>query len=114
MLKFDFLGLKKIKKSIEDGNSSFKNNKNYVIDIFEDFKSEIKDNSDLIDNLKSENEELKKSISLVRGEVRNDIKVLEERLELKKMRLRGLQLPEDEMYRHFNYIIQDWFREQGR
>jgi len=43
-----------------------------------------------------------------------DIKILEERLELKHLRLTGKQKPIDEIYRHFNYIIQCWLTEQGR
>lgn len=43
-----------------------------------------------------------------------DIKALEESLELQRFKLQGSQTPEDEIYRRYNYVIQSWFREQGR
>lgn len=43
-----------------------------------------------------------------------DIKVLMERLELKKLRLTSRHRePIDEIHRHFHYIICNWLQEQG-
>ena len=43
-----------------------------------------------------------------------DIKALEKSLELQKFKLQGKQTPEDEIYRRFNFVIQNWLRDQGR
>ena len=42
-----------------------------------------------------------------------DVKTLLSRLELEKFRLRGHQLPEDEMHRRFHYEVYSWLQEQG-
>ena len=42
-----------------------------------------------------------------------DIKVLRDRLKLERFKLQGDQLPVDEIFRHFNYIIESWLTEQG-
>lgn len=42
-----------------------------------------------------------------------DIQTLMKRLELQKFRLRGSQKPEDEIHRHFHYIVCSWLQEQG-
>lgn len=42
-----------------------------------------------------------------------DIKALMERLELKKLQLRGTQTPEDEIHRHFHFVVCGWLQEQG-
>ena len=43
-----------------------------------------------------------------------DIKTLEQRLELEHLKLQNSQKPVDQIYRHFNFIIQTWLQEQGR
>jgi len=44
-----------------------------------------------------------------------DIKVLEERLELQKLKIKEQgQTPLEQIHRQFNYIIKTWFEEQGR
>ena len=42
-----------------------------------------------------------------------DIKVLRDRLKLEKFQQSRHQKPVEEIYRHFNYVIENWLTEQG-
>jgi hypothetical protein len=43
-----------------------------------------------------------------------DVKVLYERLELKKLQIQEHgQTPLDQIHRQMNYVIRNWFEEQG-
>ena len=42
-----------------------------------------------------------------------DIEVLRDRLKLVKFTQTRYQQPVEEIYRHFNYVVENWLREQG-
>ena len=43
----------------------------------------------------------------------NDITQLMENLEFEKLKLKRTQLPEEQIYRHFNYVVVNWLHEHG-
>ncbi len=42
-----------------------------------------------------------------------DVEILRDRLKLEKFRQSEHQNPVEEIYRHFNYVIENWLKEQG-
>ncbi len=43
----------------------------------------------------------------------DDIKQLMENLEFEKLKMNRSQLPEEQIYRHFNYVVVEWLHQHG-